>query len=124
MTKYAQLHQISSVFSSFLVAFSLRVIIEFLATIFGPVARLYEMDIFRHGIPISVGVLCFLFFQFHPRLKKWMTNVIIEVDKVVWPSRKDALAMTSVVCVILVLSGVILGFFDLTASYVMRFIMG
>ena len=124
MTKYAQLHQIFSVLIAFLVGFSLRVLIEFLATFVGFISRLYDMDIFRHGVPVGVGIVCFLFFQFHSELKQWLTGVIIEVDKVVWPSRKDSFAMTSVVCVILVLSGVVLGLFDLTASYIMRFIMG
>ncbi len=123
MSKYAKIHQICGVFLAFIAGFSIRIVLEFFATLFGFAARIYSIEYIRHGLPIGVGVLCFLILQFHPKIKKWMLEVITEVDKVVWPTKKDTFSMTFVVCIILLLSGLVLGLFDLTAGSVMKPIM-
>ena len=123
MSKYAKICQICNVFLAFTAGFSIRIFLEFSATLFGPVARIYSIDVFRHGLPIGVGVLCFLILQFHPKIKNWMLEVVTEVAKVVWPSKKDTFSMTFVVCIILIVSGLVLGLFDLTAGSVMKYII-
>ena len=45
---------------------------------------------------------------------------VSEVRKVVWPSRKDTVAMTTVCCVMVVLSGVAFGLFDFVASQLIK----
>ena len=122
-TPYSKIIQVSLVASCFVVGFTVRILFEFLAVIFSPAARLYAIEVFRHGIPVGVGIGLYLFLQFHPKTQLWMREVVTEVCKVVWPTKKDTLSMTLVVCVILILSGVVLGLFDLSAGAVMKFIM-
>ena len=121
--KYAKIIQVSGFLFSVVTGYCIKVIFEFFAVLFGPVAKIYGMEIFRHGIPVSLGLLCFFIIQFHPKVQKWLMDVVIEIDKVVWPTKKDTFSMTAVVCFVLILSGIVLGLFDLSAATLMRFIM-
>ncbi len=123
MDKYAKIIQVSGVLFSIVIGYCIKVIFEFFAVIFGPVAKIYGMEVFRHGIPLGLGVACFCVIQFHPKIQKWLMDVVTEVSKVVWPTKKDTFSMTAVVCFILILSGIVLGLFDLSAATLMRFIM-
>ncbi|OFZ11249.1 MAG: preprotein translocase subunit SecE [Bdellovibrionales bacterium RBG_16_40_8] len=43
---------------------------------------------------------------------EWAENIILETSKVVWPSRKDTIAMTIVVCVFVAIASVLLFVID------------
>ena len=55
------------------------------------VARALESDLVRHGLPVLVGFVVFAVLQFNPKVMVWGEEVVTEVRKVVWPSRKDTL---------------------------------
>lgn len=114
---------VSFVLLSFLAGFVAQVIFESLAVMFGFVANLYNQDIFRHGVPLAVGLGFFLYFQLRVPVRELADEVVTEVKKVVWPGKKELYAMTSVVCVILIVSGAVLGLFDLTAGTTVRFFL-
>ena len=122
-SKYSKIIQVTIVCACFTTGFTIKIIFEFFAVLSGLAAKWYAIEALRHGIPVGSGLALFLFFQFNPKIRKWLEEVVIEVSKVVWPTKKDTLSMTAVFCVILILSGVVLGLFDLSASAVMRFIM-
>ena len=81
------------------------------------------MDLFRHGVPIIAGLGAFLTFQLHKPYQKLADEVVTEVRKVVWAGKKELYSMTILVCVILIVSGVVLGVFDLMAGASVRFFM-
>ena len=114
---------VSFVLLSFCIAFVVRVVFEVLSVAFGVFANFYSMDIFRHGVPIMAGVGSFLFLQLSPGYKKLADEVVTEVRKVVWAGKKELYSMTILVSVILVVSGVVLGVFDLVAGTGVRFLM-
>ena len=104
-------------------AFVVKVIFETLSVAFGFFAGFYSMDIFRHGVPITVGLASFLLFQVHKPYRKLADEVVTEVRKVVWAGKKELYSMTVLVCIILIVSGVVLGVFDLVAGTGVRFFM-
>ena len=114
---------VSFIGMSFLSAFVIRVIFETLAVAFGFFANLYSMDVFRHGVPITAGLITFLVFQLHTPYQKMADEVVTEVRKVVWPGKKELYSMTILVCVILIFSGLFLGVFDFIAGTSVRFLM-
>ena len=114
---------VSFILLSFLSAFVARVIFETLSVAFGFFANYYSMDVFRHGVPILAGVATFLVFQLHKSSQKLADEVVTEVRKVVWAGKKELYSMTILVCVILIISGVVLGVFDLVAGTGVRFFM-
>ncbi len=89
----------------------------------GDVARLVNRDVVRHGIPILIGVLAFLSLQFRKGVVDWADEVVTELKKVVWPSRKDTTNMTIVVCIMILISGVVLGIFDFAAGNIIDWLL-
>lgn len=114
---------VSFIALSFLCAFIVRVLFETLASTFGLFARFYSMDILRHGVPLTGGLILFCLFQFQKPWQKVADEVVTEVRKVVWPGKKELYAMTLLVCVILIVSGLVLGFFDMVSGISVRFFM-
>jgi preprotein translocase subunit SecE len=106
-----------------LVAFTLGLLLDAFSATFGFVARAVSNDVFRHGLPVVSGILTFSLLQFNSKVLAYSDEVITEVKKVVWPSRKDTTAMTIVVVVMLLISGVILGLFDFVSGYLINFIV-
>ena len=114
---------VSFILISFLAAFVARVIFETLSVAFGFFANFYSMDLFRHGVPIASGLAMFLIFQLHQPYQKLADEVVTEVSKVVWPNKKELYSMTTLVCIILIFSGLVLGVFDLIAGTSIKFFM-
>lgn len=106
--------------AGFLVFLVVSIIFETLAGTFGVVARLHGQELFRHGIPVGLGVIAFGLLNFHPKIQLWAEEVVTEVQKVVWPARKDVVAMTMVVCVMVILAGIAFGIFDFAANQLMK----
>lgn len=114
---------VSFILMSFLAAFVVRVIFETLSVAFGFFANYYSMDLFRHGVPIASGIAMFVIFQFHKPYQSLADEVVTEVRKVVWPNKKELYSMTTLVCIILIVSGLVLGVFDLVAGTSVKFFM-
>lgn len=114
---------VSFVIISFLMAYVAKVIFETLSVAVGFFAQYYSMDGFRHGIPIVVGLTVFTVLQVKSSYRGLADEVVTEVKKVVWPSKQELYSMMAVVCIILVVSGVVLGAFDLMAGTAVRFFM-
>lgn len=98
-------------------------ILDFLATTFGAVARLYAQDAFRHSLTLGSGILIFALLQFNPKVRVYCDEVVTEVRKVVFPSRKDTTGMTIVVSIMLIFSGVALGLFDYLSNWAVKMLI-
>jgi preprotein translocase subunit SecE len=57
-------------------------------------------------------------------VRNYLREVVSELKKVVWPSRKETLGSTAVVLVIVGLSAVFLGFVDLILSRLVKLLVG
>lgn len=104
--------------------FTLHLLIKAFAGAFGVVARAADTDLVRHGLPVVVGLAVFALLQFNPRVLAWGDEVVVEIRKVVWPSRKDTTAMTIVVLVMVAISSVLITGFDLSSGVILKWVMG
>jgi len=102
---------------SLIIAFTLSLLIKAFAGAFGIVARAADSDLVRHGLPVVTGLALFAYLQFSPKVLTWGDEVVTEVRKVVFPSRKDTTGMTLVVIIFVLISSVIVTFFDFFSSY-------
>ena len=114
---------VSFVLLSFLTAFIAQVLFEALAVQFVPVALVYGKDVVRHGVPLFVGAVTFLSLQLREGPNQLAHEVVQEVKKVVWPSRNATVGMTTMICIILMIAGFVLGLFDLLSSALVDFII-
>ena len=104
-------------------AYVISVIMETLSGTWILFARYLQGDLIVHGLPVTLGIITFLLLQFNPRIVQRADEVIVEIQKVVWPSKKDTMGMTIVVTIMLIISGILLGIFDLISSYVVNYMV-
>jgi preprotein translocase subunit SecE len=96
------------------------VLIESLAAVAtGSVGRFFAQEVVRHGFPVAIGVVVFVVLQFNKGVLSWADEVVSELRKIVWPSQRDTVQMTIMVCFMLVISGALLGALDvLSGSFI------
>ncbi|MGZ6480342.1 MAG: preprotein translocase subunit SecE [Bdellovibrionales bacterium] len=107
-------------FGGILVYFIVSVLLEVAAGTFGVVARFRSNEVVQHGLPVGLGLATFLVLFMNKKTHAWADECVTEVRKVVWPSRKDTIAMTMVCCVMVLVSGVAFGIFDFFASQLIK----
>ncbi len=105
---------------AFLIGFSLHLILKSFSGAFAVIARMNENDLFKHGLPVVVGFGLFLYLQFSPKVLAWGRDVVLEISKVVFPSRKDVSALTVVVIVFVLISSVIITVFDFLSNFIVK----
>lgn len=89
----------------------------------GGFSRFLANDIVKHGLPVAFGIILFAVLQFNKTVSTFADEVVVEIRRVVWPSRKDTMSMTTVVCIMLVISGIALGVLDTTSAYVVDWLL-
>ena len=99
------------------------VLLDTLAATWGPMARLMDQDVFRHGIPLIGAIATFCLLQFNKKVTVFTDEVITEIKKVVWPSYPETSAMTIVVCIMVIISGVLVGVFDMFSGYIVKYLI-
>ncbi len=57
------------------------------------------------------------------KVKQFLKEVKIELKKVVWPTRKDTIASTSVVIILVIIIALFLGLVDFGLSKIIRVIL-
>jgi preprotein translocase subunit SecE len=63
-------------------------------------------------------------FQWWERFQQYLREVVYELKKVVWPSRKETMGTTSVVLVLVILCAVFLGLVDSLLSRFIEMVFG
>jgi preprotein translocase subunit SecE len=106
---------------SALISVSLSLLMKAFAGSFGFVARLHDLDIIKHGLPVLVGIGLFVYLQFNSKVLAWGDEVVVEIKKVVWPSKKDTTGMTVVVIVMVMISSLIISAFDFLSGYIINY---
>ncbi len=106
---------------SILVAVSFSMVFKTFAGSFGVIAKLHELEVLKHGLPVFIGLLLFIYMQFNAGVMKWGSEVVSELRKVVWPSQKDTTGMTIVVVVMVIISSLIITTFDFIFGYIINY---
>lgn len=114
---------VSFVCGAFMVGYTVNVLNALLSSSWGTYARIVDGKLVSDLMPIVFGLAFFAYMVSSTKVKTWAQEVIVEVSKVVWPSRKDTTAMTIFVCFFMILSGILLGLFDFFSSQVIQAII-
>ncbi len=106
-----------------LTGFTVHLLLKAFAGAFAIVARAAGSDLIQHGVPVLIGFGIFLALQFNKKVLVWGDEVVAEISKVVWPSRKDVTGMTIVVCVMVLISSVVVMGFDFFSASVVSLLV-
>lgn len=114
---------LSFIIFSFILAYVVSVLFQTVASNVGVVGKYWSITAVQHGVPIAFGLISFLMLQLNPKTVKWADEVLIELRKVTWPTRKETTAMTLVTCIMLLVAGVGLGLFDMVSKEVVNILI-
>lgn len=119
----SKLLTISFALFSFLIGFSLHLILKSFSGAFAVIARLNENDLFKHGLPVMIGLVIFFYLQFNKKTLEWGSEVVLEITKVVFPTKADTTALTIVVVIFVMISSVIITLFDFVSNAIVKHII-
>jgi preprotein translocase subunit SecE len=107
-----------------LAAFVFRVLLQSVSpATSGALARALTSDFVVHILPVLIGFGVFLYLQLTKSIVSWADDVVNEIKKVVWPSRKDTVAMTIVVIVMCGISACVIWLFDVASAFFVNYLV-
>jgi preprotein translocase subunit SecE len=111
---------ISLMLFSILIGIVAAVILETASAVgTGAFGRAISNQTIRTVLPVVIGLIIFAILQTNKKVVAWSDDVVSEIRRIVWPSRRDTVGMTVVVCIMLLISGLALGLLDvLSGSFI------
>lgn len=108
---------------SAIVGITISTLLKVFSGAFGPIAKAMNYDLFKHGLPVALTLALFIYLQFNSKILLWADEVIIEVRKVIWPTPKDTRGITIVVVIMILISSLIVSFFDMFSGFALNQLM-
>ncbi|MEQ1878752.1 MAG: preprotein translocase subunit SecE [Bdellovibrionia bacterium] len=109
---------ISYLAAAITVFFVVGLLVDTFSATWGWFARNLGTEVVKNALQVGLAVVTFFSLQLNKKVLAFSDEVVMELKKIVWPSRKDTIAMTIVVIVMVLTSGVIFAVFDGFSSYV------
>jgi preprotein translocase subunit SecE len=106
--------------AAIVVFFVVGLLLDTFSGTWGWFARYFGSEVVRNGLQVGLAVLTFFSLQLNKKVLVLSDEVVMELKKIVWPSRKDTIAMTIVVLVMVLVSGAVFAFFDAFSAYVIN----
>jgi preprotein translocase SecE subunit len=75
-------------------------------------ARVRDIDLILRGVSVAVAALLFVILWRNDDANQFMNEVMVELSRVTWPSHKETTSATTVVIVMVLISGLALGLLD------------
>lgn len=91
-----------------------------LAGVYDLEARFHDIDLYIRGISVLFGGGLFFYLYKNEKASQFMNEVVTELIRVTWPSRKDTYRATIVVIIMVIISGVFLGGLDTFWTWIMK----
>ncbi len=83
-----------------------------LSAVYDLEAKVRYADLMVRGLSVASAGLLFLVLWKNAKANQFMNEVMVELSRVSWPTQKETLSATVIVIVMVLISGMILGFFD------------
>lgn len=90
------------------------------AASFGFIAKVADSDFVRHILPVLVGLTVFGLLQFNRSAVLWADQIVLELKKVTWPAKKDAMYTSGAVILMVFISSIIVSVFDFLSSTILN----
>lgn len=114
---HAKAVTVSFLTTGILVWISVGVLLRTLSAVLpGRYSSYLTTDLMKHGLPFALGLGAFAVMQATPKIRHWADEVVAEIYRIVWPSRKETVARTIGACVLIIIAGVVLGLMDVVSG--------
>lgn len=86
-------------------------------------ARVRNVELILRGVSVVSGAILFMVLYRNEQANQFMNEVIVELSRVTWPTQKDTSSATLVVIVMVLISGLVLGFLDYCWIHLLKWIL-
>jgi len=86
-------------------------------------AKVRNADLILRGLSMLAGVGLFIGLFRSEKATQFMTEVVVELSRVSWPTQKETSAATILVIIMVVVSGLFLGFLDYLWAVILKWII-
>ncbi len=109
--------------ASALVAFLIFSFGEQIAGFYDLEARMRHAELILQGLSIALGLGLFLFLYRSDVVNQFMSEVVVELSRVSWPSQRETRAATILVIVMVLISGLFLGLLDYFWTVLLKWVI-
>jgi len=95
-----------------------------LAGLYDLETKIPRIDLILQGFGILVAAASMGVLSLNAKTLNYMNEVVSEVGKMTWPTRKETIPATIVVMIMVLICGAILGLFDLVFAGLLRQLLG
>lgn len=86
-------------------------------------ARVRNLDLIVRIVSIALGGLLFLVLYRNETSNQFMNEVAVELGRVTWPTQKETMNATFVVLIMVLISGLVLGFLDYVWTKLLQWVL-
>lgn len=86
-------------------------------------SRVRNVELILRGASIVLGGIVFFVLYRHEQANQFMNEVVTELSRVTWPTNKETTNSTIVVIIMVVISGMVLGFFDYVWTNLLKMVI-
>lgn len=86
-------------------------------------ARLRNIDLMVRGFSIFVGLSSFFLLYRNDKVNQFMSEVVVELSRVTWPTQKETTSATLLVVIMVLVSGMVLGFLDYLWTVLLKWVL-
>ena len=86
-------------------------------------ARVKNLELILRGVSLVLGALVFRFLSKNEDTNQFMNEVVVELSRVTWPTQKETSSATVVVIIMVLISGMVLGFLDYVWTTVLHWVI-
>ena len=108
---------------SFLLAYIVLELSTRFSAIYDLEARVTNLEAILRVVSIASGLGLFIYLIKSDRVNQYMNEVVAELSRVTWPTPEDTKNATIVVIIMVIISGMMLGFLDFVWSEVFKAIL-
>ena len=94
-----------------------------LAGVYDFEAKVKNIDLVIRLVSIGIGALLFLILYKNDTANQFMHETVTELSRVTWPTNKETISSTWIVILMVLVTGLILGFFDKFWTLVIQWIL-
>ncbi len=86
-------------------------------------ARVRNIELIVRGISVLVGGILFFVLYRHEEANQFMNEVMVELSRVTWPGERETVSGTGVVLIMVLISGLFLGFLDYFWTMLLKLVL-
>lgn len=86
-------------------------------------ARVRNAELIIRGLSVAAATILFIFLYRNENANQFMNEVMVELSRVTWPTQKETTSGTVVVVIMVIFSGLFLGFLDYIWTNLLKWVL-